>query len=252
MSTTTSIPTGHPELDVPAERRPRHIAAIMGGNGRWAQQRNEPRIEGHRAGAQAVRSIVTECGRLGIEALTLYSFSSENWKRPVEEVEALMSLYLEYIARERDELIANNVQFRQIGRRDGLPDSVLEAARETIEATRHCTGLKLVLAINYGSRREITDAVRKIARAVKDGDLDVNAITESVISDHLYTAGLPDPDLVVRTAGEYRVSNYLLWQISYAELFVTDTFWPDFTTADLHDAIRAFAKRRRRFGGLDS
>ena len=250
MTSTSTLPNP-PQLDVPPERRPRHIAAIMDGNGRWARHRRQPRVTGHRAGAQVVRSIVTECGRLGIEALTLYSFSIENWKRPEAEVEALMGLYLEYLAAERDELLANNVQFHRIGSREGLSPSVLDATEEMIAATKHCTGLKLVLALNYGSRQEITDAVRAIARRVASGQLPADAIDETTISSHLYTAGLPDPDLLIRTAGEFRISNYLLWQISYAELFVTETLWPDFTVAHLHDAIREYASRRRRYGGLD-
>ena len=241
----------HPLADVPPERRPRHIAIIMDGNGRWAIGRKLPRIAGHRAGARSVREIVTECGRLGINTLTLYSFSTENWKRPTIEVDALMALYLEYLGKERQELLDNNVRFHQIGRREGLPASVLAAVDETISATAQCTGLNLVLALNYSSRAEITDAVQAIAEDVKAGRLQPRDITEKTISDHLYTAGLPDPDLLVRTAGEMRVSNYLLWQISYAEIYVADVFWPDFTKAHLHAAIRDYANRNRRFGALD-
>ncbi len=240
-----------PYLDVPPERRPRHIAVIMDGNGRWAQARRKPRIDGHRAGANAVRELVTDCGRIGIETLTLFSFSSENWKRPADEINALMTLYLEYLLKNRDELIENNVRFRRIGARTGLPASVLEATAEAEEATRTCGGLTLVLALNYGSRGEITDAARAIARRVRDGHLTVEEIDEQTIADHLYTAGLPDPDLLIRTAGEFRISNYLLWQISYAELYVTDVCWPDFTVDELHRAIREFARRRRRFGALE-
>jgi len=236
---------------IPPERLPRHIAVIMDGNGRWARDRAMARIEGHRAGARAVRDIVTECSRLHMEALTLYSFSSENWKRPVDEVVGLMELYLEYLAKERQELIDNNVQFRQIGRRAGLPDDVLSAVDDTIDATAHCTGTKLVLALNYGSRAEITDAVRAIAERITAGELSPSSISESTIADHLYTAGIPDPDLLVRTAGERRISNYLLWQISYAELHVTDVYWPDFTVHDLHLAICDYAQRSRRFGALE-
>ncbi|MHC4948729.1 MAG: isoprenyl transferase [Planctomycetota bacterium] len=240
-----------PRLDVPAERLPRHVAVIMDGNGRWAVEQGRSRIEGHRAGARAVREIITECGRLGLEALTLYSFSLENWKRPADEVGALMALLLEYLRRERRELIDNNVRFRQVGRRAGLPDDVLTAIDDTAAATADCTGLTLCLALNYGARAEITDAVRAIARAVRAGELDPEEIGERTIADHLYTAGLPDPDLLIRTAGEMRISNYLLWQISYAELYVTDVFWPDFRVAHLHDALREYARRSRRFGALD-
>jgi undecaprenyl diphosphate synthase len=227
------------------------VAVIMDGNGRWAVEQGRSRIEGHRAGARAVREIITECGRLGLEALTLYSFSLENWKRPADEVGALMALLLEYLRRERRELIDNNVRFRQVGRRAGLPDDVLTAIDDTAAATADCTGLTLCLALNYGARAEITDAVRAIARAVRAGELDPEEIGERTIADHLYTAGLPDPDLLIRTAGEMRISNYLLWQISYAELYVTDVFWPDFRVAHLHDALREYARRSRRFGALD-
>ncbi len=240
------------ELAVPAERLPRHIAIIMDGNGRWAIERQLPRIAGHRAGAQSVRDIVVECGKLGIKALTLYSFSMENWKRPAAEINALMGLYLEYLAKERQELIDNNVRFLQIGRREGLSSEVLAAVDETVAATAHCTGLTLALALNYGSRTEITDAVRAIAGKVQAGQLDPDAIDEETISAHLYTADLPDPDLLIRTAGEMRISNYLLWQISYAELHVADVYWPDFRVQHLHEAIRDYAGRNRRFGAVDA
>lgn len=239
------------ELGLPRERLPRHVAAIMDGNGRWARRRGLPRIEGHRAGARSVREIVTESGRLGIGVLTLYSFSIENWKRPADEVEALMALAHEYLIKERDELIEKNVRFLQVGRREGLPPAVLREIDATAEATAACTGLTLALALNYGGRAEITDAVRSIARDVRAGELDPEAITEETIEAHLYTSGLPDPDLLIRTAGEYRLSNYLLWQASYAELHVTPTLWPDFRVEDLHAALRDYAGRSRRFGGLD-
>jgi undecaprenyl diphosphate synthase len=247
--TTAAIADLLPDVD--PQRRPRHIAIIMDGNGRWAIERQLPRIAGHRAGARGVRDIVVHCGRLGLKALTLYSFSMENWKRPADEIEGLMSLYLEYLAKEREELLENNVRFVQIGRRDGLPRSVLEQVDETAAATAHCTGLTLVLALNYSSRIEITDAVQAIAREAKDGRLDPDAIDEQTISNHLYTAGLPDPDLLIRTAGELRVSNYLLWQISYAEIHVTDRYWPDFRTEHLDEAIRDYAQRNRRYGAVD-
>jgi undecaprenyl diphosphate synthase len=240
--------------DIGRERRPRHIAIIMDGNGRWARERDLPRIAGHRAGARGVRDVVTECARLGIKALTLYSFSLENWKRPQDEITGLMSLYLEYLGKERQELLDNNIRFMQLGRRQGLPTSVLAAVDDTIAATAHCTGLTLALALNYGSRAEITDAVRAIARRVQRGELTPEQIDENTISDHLYTAGppaLPDPDLLIRTAGEMRVSNYLLWQISYAEIHVTPRYWPDFGVDDLHAAIRDYAARNRRFGAVD-
>lgn len=237
--------------DVPLGRLPRSIAIIMDGNGRWAVERGLPRVHGHKTGAQSVRAVVTECAHLGIEALTLYSFSIENWKRPEDEVDFLMSLYEDYLIAERQEMIDNNIRFIQCGRRSGLPSRVLSELDRTIEATRHCTGLKLVLAINYGSRTEITDAVRAIASKVARGDLRVEDITEETIRSHLYVPELPDPDLLVRTAGEMRISNYLLWQISYAELYVTKTLWPDFGAEGLRAAIRDYAGRHRRFGGVD-
>ena len=253
MTRTPATPVEErPELEVPPHRRPRHIAIIMDGNGRWAQQRNQPRIAGHRAGAHTVRDVVTECGRLEIEALTLFSFSSENWKRPADEVDALMGLYRQSLIDERADLVKNNVRFIQIGRREGLPKAVLDEVDKTVAATREGTGLKLILAVNYGSRAEITDAVRAIAGKVQRGELDAASIVEEMIDAHLYTAGLPDPDLLIRTAGEQRISNYLLWQISYAELYISPAYWPDFTIADLHEAIRDYARRDRRFGAVDT
>lgn len=236
--------------DVPVERIPRHIAIIMDGNGRWAQERGFPRVFGHRNGAAAVRRTIDEAGRLGIEYVTLFSFSSENWKRPAEEVGELMWLYLQYMAGEREHLVRENIRLLQIGRREGLPPQALEALDLTIEATRGCTGCTLVLAVNYGSRAEITDAVRTIARDARAGALDPERVDESLISSRLDTAGIPDPDLLIRTAGEMRISNFLLWQISYAELVVSPVFWPDFDAEHLRDAVRRFAARDRRFGGL--
>jgi undecaprenyl diphosphate synthase len=242
--------------DIPPERMPRHIAVIMDGNGRWAIKRGLERMRGHQEGAKTVRTIVTECARLrkergGPDYLTLYSFSLENWKRPASEVTFLMQMYIDYLRQERGTLMDNNIRFQQIGRLENLPDPVLDEMNQTVELTRHNTGMTLVLALNYGSRAEIVDAVRAIADEVKSGDLDPRRIDEDTISSHLYTAGMPDPDLLIRTAGEMRVSNYLLWQISYAELVVSPVLWPDFAEADLHDAIREFATRNRRFGALD-
>ncbi len=229
---------------------PQHVAVIMDGNGRWAKRRGKPRTEGHRAGAIAAREIVEHSAQLGLKQLTLYSFSIENWSRPADEVNTLMRLYSEYLVSERPVMLKNNIRFRQIGRRDGLPPDVLEELDRTIAALDHNTGMTLCLAVNYGSRAEITDAARSIARKVQAGELDVNAINEQTISEHLYTAGMPDPDLLIRTAGEMRVSNYLLWQISYAELFVTDVCWPDFTAAEFYRALADYARRERRFGVL--
>jgi undecaprenyl diphosphate synthase len=224
----------------------------MDGNGRWAAQRGMPRVLGHRQGAESVRRIVTECARLGVEALTLYSFSSENWKRPAEEVDALMLLCREYLAAERATLLENGIRFRRIGRDEGMPASVLAALAESEAATAGGTRMTLVLALNYGSRQEIVDAARALARDARDGRLDPESIDEAAFASRLSTVGLPDPDLLIRTAGEMRVSNYLLWQISYAELHVTDVLWPDFAEADLHRAIEDFASRNRKFGGLES
>src|SRR5918992_1668924 len=242
--------------DLPKEKFPRHIAIIMDGNGRWAVRRGLERIRGHQQGARTVRDVVTECARLrkhhgGPDFLTLYSFSLENWKRPVDEVTFLMQMYIEYLRNERKTMMDNNIRFRQIGRLENLPEPVLEEVERTLEETKNNEGLTLVLALNYGSRAEIVDAVRDIAQQVKAGTLDPRDVDEQLISDHLYTAGMPDPDLLVRTAGEMRVSNYLLWQISYAELVVSDVLWPDFGVSDLHAAIREFASRNRRFGALD-
>jgi undecaprenyl diphosphate synthase len=238
------------KLGLPAETLPRHIAVIMDGNGRWARRQDKPRMFGHRAGANAVRAIVTECARLRLDALTLYSFSIENWKRPSEEVEFLMELYVEYLNEEREELMENNVRFVQIGRRHPLPQRVLEELDKIVQCTEKNSGLTLVLALNYGSRTEIADAAAAIARDAKAGRLDPNDVTEDLFQQYLYTATLPDPDLLIRTAGEMRVSNYLLWQISYAELYVSDVCWPDFGVDQLHEAIRAFARRKRKFGGV--
>ena len=237
-------------LGLTPQQLPRHIAIIMDGNGRWAKQRDLPRIAGHERGAQSVRTIVTHCARLGIEALTLYSFSSENWKRPKEEVDFLMELYARYLILERGTIMDNSVRFLHIGRREGLPDSVLDEMDKTVEMSRTNTGLSLCLALNYGSRDEIVDAVKHIARNVEAGRLAPNDIDESTITQSLYTSGLPDPDLLIRTANERRVSNFLLWQISYAEIHVCEQLWPDFAVEDLNAAIKDFAGRERRYGDV--
>ncbi|RMF84107.1 MAG: di-trans,poly-cis-decaprenylcistransferase, partial [Planctomycetota bacterium] len=223
---------------------------IMDGNGRWARRRGLPRIEGHRVGGETVRAIVRQCARLGIESLTLYSFSLENWKRPREEVEGLMALYAQYLASERAEIVENDIRLTQLGRRAGLPDEVLRELDATEELSRGNGGLRLNLALNYGSRAEIVDAVRSLAQRVQRGELTPDQIDEQAISEALYTRGQPDPDLLIRTAGEMRISNFLLWQISYAELYITPVLWPDFSVDELHDALRAFARRERRFGDV--
>jgi len=237
-------------LGLPSEGLPRHIAIIMDGNGRWAKRQGLPRIRGHEQGAKSVRAIVTHCARLAIEALSLFSFSTENWKRPRDEVDFLMDLYVRYLIAERDTIMGNNVRFLHVGRREGLPTSVLSEMDKTVAMSRENKGLKLCLALNYGSRDEIVDAVRVLAERVRNGRLTPSAINESEISNSLYTAGLPDPDLLVRTANERRVSNFLLWQISYAEIYVSEKLWPEFTPADLDAAINDFAARERRFGDV--
>lgn len=237
---------------VPQEHLPRHIAIIMDGNGRWAQRRDMPRIEGHRRGVASVRRTVEECTRLAIEQLTLYCLSSENWKRPPHELDFLMHLLEQYMIEERSTIMEQNISVEIIGRRTGIPDRVLEEIDRTISMSAANTGTRLCLAINYGGRAEVVDAVRDIARKVQQGELGPDEISEETIAAHLYTAGRPDPDLLLRTAGEMRVSNFLLWQISYAELWVTARCWPDFRTLDLHEAICAYAQRDRRFGGLRS
>jgi undecaprenyl diphosphate synthase len=229
---------------------PRHIAVIMDGNGRWARQQGLPRIEGHRRGAASVRRVTEECGRLGIEQLTLYCLSSENWKRPAEELEFLMHLLEQYMVEERAEILRQNVRVLVIGRREGLPEQALREMDKTVALSSGCTGLRLCLAINYGARAELVDAVRRIADEVRAGRLDPAAISETTLDAHLYTAGMPEPDLLIRTAGELRVSNFLLWQISYAEIWVTERCWPEFDETLLHEAIRSYAARDRRFGGL--
>lgn len=229
---------------------PRHVAIIMDGNGRWARAQGKERVEGHARGAKSVDEVTEECCRLGIGQLTLYCLSSENWKRPKPEIDFLMALLKQYLLGEREKILARDIRFAVIGRREGLPDEVLAEIDENERLTRGNTGLTLCLAINYGSRAEIVDAVRAIAGRVGSGELAPEQIDEATISDSLYTAGMPDPDLLVRTAGEMRVSNYLLWQISYAELWVTPKFWPEFDTALLREALRDYARRERRFGGL--
>ncbi len=236
--------------DVPPSRLPRHIAIIMDGNGRWANARGFPRIFGHRNGAAAVRTTVEECVALGIECITLYSFSMENWKRPADEVEALMALYVTYMTGEAQAFAREGIRLVQIGRREGLPPQVLELGDRVQRETANNRVLTLCLAVNYGSRAEIVDAVRAIATKARSGTLDPAAINDAAITAHLGTAGLPEPDLLIRTAGEMRLSNFLLWQLSYAELYVTQTLWPDFGIAELHAAIRAYGQRTRRFGGL--
>jgi undecaprenyl diphosphate synthase len=223
---------------------PRHVAIIMDGNGRWAKARGLPRLAGHRSGVESVREAVKACSALGVEFLTLYSFSTENWLRPKEEVSELMKLLSWALKRETLDLDKNNVRLKAIGRLDGLPKAVREELAASVENLSKNTGLTLTLALNYGSRQEIADAASKLAAAGK------TSITEDDLAGALYTAGTPDPDLVIRTSGEMRLSNFLMWQCAYAELYVTPVFWPDFRRPDLEAALAEFATRQRRFGGL--
>jgi undecaprenyl diphosphate synthase len=227
-------------------RRPRHVAVIMDGNGRWARKRRLPRIAGHRAGIVSVREIVESCAHLDVESLTVYAFSKENWKRPKAEVDFLMDLLREYVRKELEELRLNNVRVQAIGRIQDLPKMVQEELARTVAATRDNTGLVFNLALSYGGRAEIVDACRSLIRA----GVAPETLTEEIFAAHLYTAGLPDPDLVIRTGGEMRLSNFLLWQIAYAELVVTDVLWPDFRKRDFFQALLEFQRRERRFGGL--
>ena len=239
-------------LGLQPEQLPRNIAIIMDGNGRWAQGRNRPRYEGHSVGARTAETIAQCCVDFGMQSLTLYSFSMDNWKRPKVEVNALMHLYAEYLVGIRPNLMKNNVRLLHLGRMEDLPESVTKALCETMELTRGNSGMKLALALNYGGRAEIVDAARAIARAHKEGRLPLDDIDERCISGHLYTAEMADPDLLIRTASELRVSNFLLWQISYSEFYVTDTLWPDFAKESLEEAILAYAHRDRRFGAIDT
>ncbi|MEJ2007735.1 MAG: isoprenyl transferase [Acidobacteriota bacterium] len=249
MKTRTSDNDLRSKIDL--ERLPKHIAVIMDGNGRWARKRHLPRIAGHRAGIRAVRQVVESCARLGVPCLTLYAFSVENWKRPRTEVKLLMQLLREYLKKEIRELNQNNIRFGAIGRIGSLPIPVQRDLTNTIEKTQSNTGLMLTLALNYGGRAELIDAVRSLASQLKAKDgLDVEAITEQTLRQHLYTRDLPDPDLLIRTSGEMRLSNFLLWQVAYSEIWVTDILWPDFTQRELFQAIIDFQRRERRYGGL--
>jgi len=239
-------------LSIRVDQVPRNIAIIMDGNGRWAKRQGLPRYEGHREGAKTAEQVAQCCVDFGMQSLTLYSFSMENWKRPKTEVNALMHLYAEYLVGIRPNLMRNNVRLVHLGQMAGLPGMVSDALCATMEMTRANTGMALALALNYSGRAEIVDATRAIAQAYKDGRLQLGDIDESCISRHLYTAGLADPDLLIRTASELRVSNFLLWQISYSEFYVTDTLWPDFTKESLDEAILAYAHRDRRFGAVDA
>ncbi|HEX21793.1 MAG TPA: isoprenyl transferase [Actinobacteria bacterium] len=227
---------------------PRHVAVIMDGNGRWAAKRGLPRLAGHRAGAKAVREVVAAAAQAGVEYLTLYTFSVENWKRPKQEVSGLMGLFEEVLQREIDALAKKNVRISVIGRLEEMPASTREKFQDGIKKTAGNDGLKLVIAVNYGGRTEITDAVTSIVKAVEAGHISSDQISPSLIARYLYTKDMPDPDLVIRTSGELRVSNFLLWQIAYAEFWITDILWPDFGRDDFYQALYEFQCRNRRFG----
>jgi undecaprenyl diphosphate synthase len=229
---------------------PEHIAIIMDGNGRWAERRGLRRVAGHREGIASVREIVTECARMGVKSLTLYSFSVENWKRPPVEVRYLMRLLSVFLVRERQTLMRNDVRLKGLGRLEDLPPAALAELRRTEELTARNRGMLLRLALSYGGRAEIADAVRALAEDVKRGALEPEVIDEETLRRYLYDPGTPDPDLLIRTAGEMRLSNFLLWQISYSELYVSELCWPDFRKAELLEALRAYAGRKRKYGGL--
>ena len=247
----TPVTSTSASLELSHEQLPQHIAVIMDGNGRWAQRQGLPRIEGHRNGVTSVRRVTEECARLHIGQLTLYCLSSENWKRPQLELDFLMHLLEQYMIEERALIMEQNITVSVIGRRDGIPDRVLAEIDKTIDMSASNTGTRLCLAINYGGRGEMVDAIRRISEDSALGKISPDEISEQKVSEYLYTSGMPDPDLLIRTAGEMRVSNFLLWQISYAEIWVTEKCWPEFREEDLHDSLRNFAQRDRRFGGLN-
>ncbi len=229
---------------------PKHIAIIMDGNGRWAKERGLPRIKGHEQGAESVRAVTEACVELGVEYLTVYAFSTENWKRPAAEVSALWTLLEHFIAQETPTLMKNGVRLQAIGRIHELPESCQTALREAIALTAQNPATTLILALNYSGRTEIIDTVRTLCREASAGHIDPESLTEETFSQHLYTRDYPDPDLLIRTSGELRLSNFLLWQLSYTEIYVTQKMWPDFGKEDLREAIAEFNKRQRRFGGL--
>jgi undecaprenyl diphosphate synthase len=234
------------------KRLPQHLAVIMDGNGRWAERRHLPRVAGHRAGVKAAREIIESCARLKLPYLTLYAFSLENWRRPQAEVDFLMRLLREYLKRELPAIHKNNIRLLIIGRSEQLPEGVRKDIEYGMRMTSRNTGMKLVVALNYGGRAELVDAFNAMLQHVRSNGLSAFQADEQTISEHLYTAGLPDPDLLIRTSGEMRVSNFLLWQIAYAEIYVTETLWPDFSRARLLDALVDFQKRERRYGGLNA
>lgn len=236
--------------DINLSKVPTHIAIIMDGNGRWAKQRLLPRTVGHKAGVEAIRAVIKECSALGIKHLTLYAFSTENWKRPKLEVDALMNLLYTYLSKELKELHENNVRITTIGDIDVLPSKSLDAIKNAINITKDNTGLNLNIALNYGSRNDIKNAVVDIVKNCKSGKIDIEDINEETITKYLSTKSIPDPDLIIRTSGEQRISNFLLWELAYSEFYFTDIYWPDFNQSELRKAIYVYQNRDRRFGGL--
>jgi undecaprenyl diphosphate synthase len=248
LNSKSSAISGSDGLDT--TRLPAHVAIIMDGNGRWAQKRSLSRLVGHEKGSEAVRRIVRTNRELGIPYLTLYAFSTENWDRPQEEVRALMSLLKKFLLSEKQELLDNGIRLNTIGQTDRLPEESRNALLDTMNATRHNTQMVLTLALSYGGRAEILKMVKTIAAEAKTGALEPDRITEETISSRLYTAGMPDPDLLIRTSGEMRISNFLLWQIAYAEIYITDTLWPDFDKDEYSKILKAYQQRDRRFGRI--
>jgi len=243
-----SSPSASSPVDLDITNLPAHLAIIMDGNGRWAKKRLLNRINGHEKGAETVRTVLRTCREIGISYLTLYAFSTENWQRPKAEVEALMILLKKFLHSEQKEMIENDIRLRVIGQIDRLPATVQDALQQTMSATRDNTGMTLILALSYGGRAEIIRMVQKVAKKIKHGEIDLNAITAELVADNLYTREIPDPDLLIRTSGEMRISNFLLWQIAYAEIFVTPTLWPDFSRDELLEILKEYQNRDRRFG----
>jgi undecaprenyl diphosphate synthase len=245
-----SSPSSSSAVELDTTKLPAHVAIIMDGNGRWAKKRLLNRINGHEKGSETVRTIVRTCRQIGISYLTLYAFSTENWQRPKTEVKALMALLKKFLQSERKEMVENNIRLRAIGQLDRLPTEVRETLDQTMAATREQTGMNLILALSYGGRAEIVRMVQEVAEKIKRGIIDPQAVNEGLVSDHLYTRDIPDPDLLIRTSGEMRISNFLLWQIAYTELFVTTTLWPDFSKEELLQILKDFQARVRRFGAV--
>ncbi len=243
-----SSPSSSSPIELDTTKLPAHVAIIMDGNGRWAKKRLLNRINGHEKGSDTVRNVVRTCREIGISYLTLYAFSTENWQRPKTEVEALMTLLKNFLHSEQKEMVENDIRLRVIGQVDRLPEKVQEALNQAMSATKDNTAMTLILALSYGGRAEIIRMVQEVSKRIKDGEIDPNAITAELIADHLYTRNIPDPDLLIRTSGEMRISNFLLWQIAYTEIFVTPTLWPDFGRGELLEILKDYQGRERRYG----